>query len=238
MAGGPRGLLPARLAQGTLASVHMTAAPELVTTRSHWRWRPGWAPGRRMYTFHLTMERADAVRRLAADVGRALGGLPFVDPVPPQGLHLTMTGVGFADEVSDDQLGEVAEEVFGFWETLEGGTSEEAAGAAAPEIAFTGAFLGLEGAMLVAEPRDWLTELIRVQREAVDRVVGQRQWGGFWPHTALCYFNGQADPAPAARGLTAVLDAVPDRLEAPPTLTLMRLGRDEHVYAWEALRQA
>lgn len=27
-------------------------------TENHWYWRPGWGPGRRMYTFHLTWEQA------------------------------------------------------------------------------------------------------------------------------------------------------------------------------------
>lgn len=31
-------------------------AEGLTKMRSHWHWRPGWAVGRRMYTFHLTMD--------------------------------------------------------------------------------------------------------------------------------------------------------------------------------------
>ena len=65
-----------------------------------------------MYTFHLTMERADAVRGLARSVRPVLERFECVDPVPESWLHLTMNGLGFADEVPDDRLEAVADEVF------------------------------------------------------------------------------------------------------------------------------
>ena len=65
-----------------------------------------------MCTFHLTMERADAVRGLARSVRPVLERFELVDPVPEPWLHLTMNGLGFADEVPDDRLEAVADEVF------------------------------------------------------------------------------------------------------------------------------
>jgi hypothetical protein len=32
----------------------------------HWWWRPGWRPGRRMYTWHVTFGEAPEVQALAA----------------------------------------------------------------------------------------------------------------------------------------------------------------------------
>ena len=180
-----------------------------------------------MYTFHLTMERADAVRGLARSVRPVLERFECVDPVPESWLHLTMNGLGFADEVPDDRLEAIADEVFALWSSLDH-----------PVLRFTHLFVGLEGTMLVAERSDWLMALARAQRAVIDRLLGPREWGDFWPHASLCYFNGPMDPRPLVGALAPVLDAVPDGVDVAPALTLMRLGRDERVYTWEVLRRA
>ena len=38
--------------------------------------------------------------------------------------------------------------------------------------------------------------------------------------------------------LAPVVDTVPGDISAIPTLTLMRLGRDEHIYTWEVIQQS
>jgi hypothetical protein len=60
----------------------------------HWWWRPGWAPGRRMYTFHVTFEDQPAVQEPAAEARQRLAGLDGLDLVPGRWLHLTTQGVG------------------------------------------------------------------------------------------------------------------------------------------------
>src|ERR1035438_8497606 len=65
----------------------------------HWWWRPGWRPGRRMYTWHVTFGEMPCVGDLAAHVQARLAGLPGLDLVPGRWLHLTTQGVGFTDEV-------------------------------------------------------------------------------------------------------------------------------------------
>ena len=39
---------------------------DFTQTRSHWWWRPGWGPGARFLTFHLTFERAPELQATAA----------------------------------------------------------------------------------------------------------------------------------------------------------------------------
>lgn len=196
-------------------------------TRDHWRWRPGWRPGRRMYTLHLTMERAPAVHDLAAAVRRALAGCALLDPVPLEGLHLTMTGLGFTDEVPGTGLAKVAERVYEDW-----------AGLGPVELVFSSVLVTRESVMLTTEPAAWLDSLVTRQRLAVDEVLGVRQWGGFRPHLTLAYCNGVMAARSLATPLSAALEELPDRVRARPTLTLMRLGRDTHVYRWDVLRQA
>lgn len=210
--------------------MELSTADELDRMRSHWWWRPGWAVGRRMLTFHLTMEQAPAVREFAAQAREALTGIESQDRVPDRGLHLTMTGIGFEDEVTPQQLEDVSAEVFEHW-------SHMITQLPAPVLRFDSLFVAHESVMLLAEPDSWLEELARIQRSAVDRVMGAQEWGMFWPHLSVAYCNGPADPAPVIEALAPVAASAPERLEATPTLTLMRLGRDEHEYRWDVLRQ-
>lgn len=208
----------------------LSAAEDLDRTRDHWWWRPGWAPGRRMITFHLTMEHAPAVRELASAAREALAPFDALDLVPERGLHLTMTGVGFADELTDAQVQQISERVFTAWQ-------QQTARPVPPRLEFGELFVAHESAMLLAEPSPWLAELSQAQRDAVDEIVGPQSWGMFWPHLSVAYCNGAIDPVPLIEALTPVAAAAPEQIHARPTLTLMRLGRDEHEYAWDVLRQ-
>lgn len=75
----------------------------LDTLTNHRWWRPGWRVGRSFYTWHLTFDDhpqvADLARRWQAGID--LAGL---DHIPADGLHLTMQGIGFTDEVPPDDL--------------------------------------------------------------------------------------------------------------------------------------
>jgi hypothetical protein len=45
----------------------------------HWWWRPGWRPGRRMYSFHFTFEDQPAVCELATAYQARLADLAGLD---------------------------------------------------------------------------------------------------------------------------------------------------------------
>lgn len=72
--------------------------------RDHWWWRPGWRPGRRMYTWHFTFDGQTALHELVNAYQERLAGLPSLDPIPRQWLHLTTQSIGFTDEVSDSDI--------------------------------------------------------------------------------------------------------------------------------------
>src|SRR6266487_3788270 len=76
--------------------------------RDQWWWRPGWRPGRRFYTWHLTFDQASAqgsyaLEELVEDYQAHLA-VPGLDLVPVQWLHLTMQGLGFTDEISESDV--------------------------------------------------------------------------------------------------------------------------------------
>ena len=77
--------------------------------RDHWWWRPGWRPGRRMYTWHFTFDGQTALHELVDAYQERLAGLPGLDPIPRQWLHLTTQGIGFTDEVPDADIEAIIE---------------------------------------------------------------------------------------------------------------------------------
>lgn len=196
-------------------------------TNNHWRWTRGWRPRRRKYAFHLTMEQAPAVHEIADAVRAALGTIDELDLIPRHWLHLTMTGIGFTDEVSDEQLDAVSGPVFDAWQRLD-----------SPALEFTGLLVADEASMLKAQLPEWLAQLLDLQRRAVDEVLGTRQWGIFRPHVSLSYSNGTTPVDPIVEALRPIADGLPDTVPATPTLTLLRLGKDNRMYEWDTVRQA
>src|SRR5262249_4986867 len=79
------------------------------TMRNHWYWRPGWRPGRHFYTWHLTFDHAHDLHALVDTYQRRLADLPGLDLIPRPWLHLTLQGVGFVDEVTEQDARRIAQ---------------------------------------------------------------------------------------------------------------------------------
>jgi hypothetical protein len=77
--------------------------------RDHWWWRPGWHTGRSMYTWHVTFADQPQLHELAATYQTALTRLPGLDVIPTPWLHLTMQGIAFTDEISEQEVADIAE---------------------------------------------------------------------------------------------------------------------------------
>lgn len=205
------------------ATIRWADFQRLNRMKNHWWWRPGWKVGRSYYTFHLTFEDAPEVRDLAARYQEHVR-LPTLDPVPPEGLHATLQGIGFADEVSDDDLDRITDEAYSRCSSLPPFTVE--VGPADGDA---------EGVPLAVTPWEPIERLRARLREAVGAVWGDDrvpdQADGFRPHVTVFYSNSDSDP----RTLATLLDPLRD---APPVATtvrsvsLIQLDRDEQVYRW------
>ena len=97
------GLVVAPASSAAIASTASTVRG----VSDHWYWRPGWRVGRRFYTVHATFADAPAVQEMAEWARRRLSGIGYLDSIPGRWLHLTMQGVGFADEVTEGDLGAI-----------------------------------------------------------------------------------------------------------------------------------
>ncbi len=198
---------------------------DFTQTRNHWWWRPGWGPGTRYATFHLTFELSPELATEAVRCGLSLAGVPNVDVVPPEWLHLTMTGVGSTDDHYPEALLDLADAVFVEVDELD-----------RQPLRLDGLYLGQEGLSLVADSARWLMELKRLQQEMIKQRLGvEHEEQRFHPHVSLAYFRGEVDLSLLHQGIE---EAAPrDVVIARPMLSLIELGRDDEVYTWRVLSQ-
>jgi 2'-5' RNA ligase len=192
--------------------------------RDHWWWRPGWGPGRRLYTWHVTFADVPAVQELAAAAQARLGGLDGIDLVPGRWLHLTTQGVGFADEITDAELAAIT-----------GAASARLAVLEPVPVAIGPALVVSEGIVCLVAPDNALTPMRDAIRSAIADVRGAQRVpdGPAWaPHVSIAYSSSDG-PADAFEAALDGEDAV--AVMTVDAIKLIRLGRDQRVYEWETL---
>jgi 2'-5' RNA ligase len=187
----------------------------------HWWWRPGWKPGRRMYTWHVTFARHPAVGDLATRVQARLAGLPGLDLIPAPWLHLTIQGIGFTDEVPGADIAAIIE-----------GARERLVGVPPTRTTIGPARTASEGVAFGVVPQDGLTFARTVLREVIAEVRTPQavpdpdDWTA---HVSVAYANttGPGDAYDKAlTGENGTVDLLVDAVQ------LIVLGRDEHLYKW------
>jgi 2'-5' RNA ligase len=186
----------------------------------HWRWRRGWRPGRRKYTWHFTFEGKQEVHDLAASYHARLAALPGLDVIPAQWLHLTTQGVGFTEEVSE---GEVA--------ALLDASARRLQGFAVQRVTLGPARVTPEAILLDVSPADTLSAIRRELRQAISDVLGQARLTGedeWAPHVSVAYSHGTGPQAP----FKGAIDGGETADTVISTVQLIVLGRDRRLYEW------
>ena len=186
----------------------------------HWWWRPGWQPGRRMYTWHFTFDGQHAVHDLAAGYQARLAPLPGLDLIPARWLHLTTQGVGFTDEVSDDEV-----------TALTSASAERLKDFTPQRVTLGPARVTPEAILLDVAPAAGLAGIRHQLREAIRNVLGAGRLmeGKSWtPHISVAYSNGTGPQAP----YVAALDDAQTAETVIGTVELIVLGRDNQLYEW------
>jgi len=190
----------------------------------HWWWRPGWRPGRRFYTVHATFAGAPAVQALTAKARDRLAGLPGLDLIPGQWLHLTMQGIGFADEVNDADLSAII-------------TAAKARLAAVPPVTVVigpPAVAG-EGVACWASPPRALDPVRDAVRAGIADVWGPDRVPeavARSAHVSVAYASADGPGEPIEAALGGFADTAEATIEA---VDLIRLGRDHQLYEWETI---
>ncbi|WP_131786303.1 2'-5' RNA ligase family protein [Protofrankia symbiont of Coriaria ruscifolia] len=201
------------------------AFARLERMRDHWWWRPGWKIGRSFYTFHITFDGASEVIDLVGRYQQALT-LPTLDLVPAEGLHLTMQGVGFTDEVTRVDLDGII-------------IAAQAHCARLTSFAVTlgPADADPEAVMLQVAPWQPVEELRAAVRAAIADVWGDSRVpetaDGFTPHVSVAYSGADTSAVLLRQRLSGIEPmSVTTTVRA---VQLIELNRDQRAYRWTTI---
>ena len=192
--------------------------------RDHWWWRPGWQVGARYLTWHLVVDDQPEVCAVVQRYQEALQDVPVLDVIPRGWLHLTLSGVGFATEVSTAERAAVVD-----------GVARRVSRLPPFSVLLGGAEVGAEAVVLPVRdlgPFDLLREALRGGASDAlgpDRVADRAS--SFRPHLSVAYVNGTGEAGP----VRALLDGAvrpPRTLLDVRAVSLIELGRDDRRYTW------
>jgi 2'-5' RNA ligase len=198
------------------------------TGRAYWRGRPGWQTGQDFYACFLTLEDQPELRGLVRRYQDALGPVPDLDLIPPHWLHITMQGIGFADDISPADLAAVTERI-----------GERLRAMTPPTATFHRPTIRPTAVYLKADPPEPLYRLRLALHQAVASAAGPGHFGEaapgpgkFAPHVSLAYASGDG-PDPVAPVTEALRDCPLRAVTATfSAASLLVFRRDRHLYGW------
>ena len=202
--------------------MHVDSVPDAVQLRDHWWLRPGWAPETRMLAWHLTFEDANALHGLAEQAQQALSGIPALDPVPTEWLHLSLAAFGATTDVTEDCVRQAIN-----------AAHQCIAGLGSLELSFSRTVVFAESVVLCPDDSPGLRGLRSDLQESVRQVRGAGapvDLDAFVPHVSVAYASGPATGADVVRALESA--DLPDVTPVRPTLTLAEMRRDHRLYRW------
>ncbi|WP_405181771.1 2'-5' RNA ligase family protein [Nocardia sp. NBC_01377] len=200
------------------------------TTWDHWWWRPGWKVGRSFYTWHVTFGPDSEVGDLVQRFAPVLTELPTMAAVERSGLHITLQGIGFTDEVSATDIDRIVT-------------------AAGTRLSRREPFDAVIGPPVVDEETIGMPitdaggfgQVRDDLQHAIGDVWGEHnvpeRSGRFQPHLSLAYSTGVAS-IPELTDLLARNELsdiqITDRISA---VSLIELNRDRRRYDWREVER-
>ncbi|MGH3889243.1 MAG: 2'-5' RNA ligase family protein [Pseudonocardiaceae bacterium] len=191
--------------------------------RDHWWWRPGWRLGRSFYTWHITFSQNPQLTDFSSRHKQTIDRFETLDKVPFSGLHVTLQGIGFVDEVDRADIDHII-----------AATQVRCSRLQAFEIEIGPTVVDTEGVYAPVHPIETVTELRKALRAGIGDIWGEGNvWEsieGFRPHLTLAYSNG----AGSIRDIEMTLKANnPGTVRATiSTVSLIDLNRDRRLYEW------
>jgi len=175
-----------------------------------------------MYTWHFTFDNQAALHALVDAYQARLAGLPGMDLIPRQWLHLTTQGVGFTDEVPDTDI-----------EAVIDAARKRLAAVPRVTVNMGPAIVDPEVVRLEVQPADALTPVRRALRDVIATARGPEyvaEPDGWTPHVSVAYSNSDGPMEPYIKTLDPPLGPVSVDI---PDVQLIVLGRDTHLYEWQ-----
>lgn len=191
----------------------------------HWRWRPEWAVDRPCWYWYLTFDAPAIARAVGAPLLSAVEAVPWLDPVPPAWMHLTLCDVGFADELDPQVVHDVVAAV------------EPQVAERLPMELSLRRVAAMHGAVVLpAGPLEALRRLWDAVASATQRVLGPTRplfhRHELWPHVSLGYVNRAVGREDVASALGRWPLAAAARV-AVDGLTLASVTRRDRHYQWQ-----
>ncbi len=198
----------------------------LETMRDHWWWRPGWRLGRSFYTWHVTFDKNSSMTSLIDHYSSVTNRFLTLDAVDLSGLHLTIQGLGFSDEIDKNAMQKVVEETRRYCVMIEPFT-----------IVIGPAHVDAETVQMAVHPVDSIMQLRQALREGVGAVWGDgnvpESMEGFRPHVTLAYSNGPGSFSDISSALKAAGEKTAHILMS--SVSLIELNRDRKRYEWREI---
>jgi 2'-5' RNA ligase len=205
-----------------IAAHDWSAFSALDEMTDHWA-RPGWSDGSRAYYWMLSFADDHRLATLAGHCQEELASLGL-DPVPADGLHITLARVGTPDVVSSGQLDSLARDA----EAL----LPSAFSVRAMPLA------GSRGAVrLSLGPWEPLLRLHHTLAKAGISVglAPEKPTSAFRPHLSLAYNNRRRPAAPVVETVSG-LRALPAVELSVSAVQLVKLRREGRTYRWDVRR--
>ena len=193
---------------------------------NHWWWRPGWSVGRSFYTWHLTFDDATAapLHDLVAQLQDGLAGVEGLDLIPRRWLHLTMQGLGFTDEVSDEDV-----------DVITRAATKRLATVSAFDLTLGPIEADDEATGLLVRPWSAVSAVRDGIRQAVADVWNEvPERPEFHPHVSIAYSNADVPTGPIREHVAPLRDLDPVTIPIAAA-QLIRLNRDNQMYEWEVV---
>ena len=190
-----------------------------------WEHRDEPGPGEGLIYWHMLLgDNPDVVALVTEAQGRlaAFGGLHMT---PLKWLHMTALIAGSADDLTDDQIQELAVIA-----------SHHLAKIPPIPVTFGKVLYHPEAIMLAAEPPDALLPILQATREATMKVTGTTGRPGnklpWVPHITICYSQSRQ---PAAPIIEALCNGLPQRATAISAVSLVDQRGPERQWDWQPL---
>lgn len=188
---------------------------------NHWWWRPGWRVGTRFYAWHITLDGQDDLHGLMDEYVEALRPFRTLDPVPAQWRHITLQGLGHAEDVTDARRDAASDAI-----------SERLSRLEPIQSTFQRAAIFKEAVALPPSNPEAFTRLRSEIRAGIADAWGQtpEKADGFRAHTSVAYSNARGDGLAVRRSLMRG-QFVPAKVLIGQ-VDLICMHRDDGMYEW------
>jgi 2'-5' RNA ligase len=192
---------------------------------NHWWQRPGRLPGRMLYQWHLAFHDQPKVIELVEIAQERLKGLPGLDMIEPDLLHLTTLVVGFADEIPEKTV-----------KKMVSGARERLATIAPIPVTLGRVGYHPQAVTLIVEPVDALNPVLAAIREAADAAgcQGYTDTDPWIPHVSVAYSHSDGPAAPIIDALGHWLPKTEVTIKSISLVSQTQVGRS---WQWEPVAE-